>query len=105
MKNEKTENAGSQVHHKYKLQFPGETGTTILAIMHGPCTKKIRIAVDHFCLIFKVGASSVGATTRECRLELKEINNEPESGLLTERGGAAIPERPDYNNACQQERP
>ena len=33
MKNEKTENAGSQVHHKYKLQFPGETGTTILAIM------------------------------------------------------------------------
>ena len=33
MKNEKTENAGSQVHHKDKLQFPGETGTTILAIM------------------------------------------------------------------------
>ena len=62
MKNEKTENAGSQVHHKYKLQFPGETGTTILAIMHGPCTKTIRIAVAHFCLIFKVGASSVGAT-------------------------------------------
>ena len=33
MKNEKTENAGSQVHHKNKLQFPRETGTTILAIM------------------------------------------------------------------------
>ena len=31
--NEKTENAGSQVHYKYRLQFPGETGTTILAIM------------------------------------------------------------------------
>ena len=50
MKNEKTENAGSQVHHKYKLQFPGETGTTILAIMqssylmHSIALNSIRMA-------------------------------------------------------------
>ena len=96
---------GDQATTPEKPQLPEGTSTANSRdyAQHATCSRKnSNCRRPLSSLIFKVAAVISSFHPRDRRQVLEEIDGKSKS---TERGGAAIQEKPDENNARQEEKP